>query len=122
MGVEARLDIGVLDDYRGGAAGDRVGDEVVAVGALAAQRDEERSGADGARIGGDRVDRRRERAGDARAHERRDEAGSLSHQCVPFGERPGLTKRAGPAAGITPAWSIAARASSANTGAATCEP
>ncbi len=112
----------VLHHDRRGASRDGVAHEGVPVGALAAQRDEERAGPNRARVARDRVDRRRECSGDARAREGRDEPGGLSHQRVPFAVRARRTKRVGVSSGMKPAWSIAARASSAKTGAATCEP
>ncbi len=77
-------------------------------------------GPDGTRVGGDRVDGRRERAGDACARERSNEPGGVTHQCSRFGVSCRGTKRGEPlTAGMISACIIASRASAVKTGAAT---
>ncbi len=110
-----------LGDDDGRAARDRSGDVRMTVEPLAAQRDEHRPRRGRARIGRDCFDQRRKFAEDARGRQGRNESRRLSHQRVPFVAASWETKRCG-AAGMMPACSIAARASSANTGAATSDP
>ena len=100
-----------LDDERNGPAFERGLRKRMAVDARAAQRNVERAGKRFARVRHDGVDARRQRPHDARVAEHAEHADRPLHHACLFG-----------AAGITPACSIAARASVRNTGAATTPP
>ena len=63
----------VLDDERDRTVPDRLRGEIVAVGALARDAEEERPGLGGARVVGQIVDRRSARADDFRRRERGDQ-------------------------------------------------
>jgi PAS domain-containing protein len=99
--------------------------EEVPIDTRPAQRDIERTAFGRARVGHDGLDLRRQVADDARVCEDLEQVAFAVHHGVLFDAkgRPTARERAlGEAAGITPACSIATRASVANTGAATTLP
>jgi hypothetical protein len=110
-----------LDDEHRRTARDGLGEEVVTVDALAAHRDEGAAGRHRARVDGKRSDLGGERTDDARRAECVEQRAKLSHYRFVFAAGCGRTKRGG-AAGMTPSFSIASRASSAKIGAATVPP
>ena len=118
--------VGLVDDHHVRSAGDRALDERMAVGALAAQRDERAAWHRLTRIGDDARHGAVERPNEARTVERGDEPSEwhglarLGGHIRRFDTVSSLTKR-GPA-GRIPACIIAIRAIRAKTGAATAPP